>query len=47
MKKDSWIEGVNEEMERKGTVGAFTKQAKRAGMSTVRFAKDVLSCALL
>jgi hypothetical protein len=29
-------------MERKGTVGAFTKQANRAGMSVQNFAKHVL-----
>ena len=41
-KDDNWIQGVDKEMERKGTKGAFTKQAKRAGMSTVAFAKEVL-----
>ena len=41
-KDDNWIQEVDKEMERKGTKGAFTKQAKRAGMSTVAFAKEVL-----
>lgn len=40
MAKD-WIQSVDKEMQRKGTVGAFTKQAKRAGMSVHDFAMKV------
>ena len=40
MSKD-WIQGVDKEMKREGTVGAFTKQAKRAGMSVHDFAMKV------
>ena len=40
MAKD-WIQSVDKEMKRKGTVGAFTKQAKRAGMSVHDFAMKV------
>lgn len=36
-----WIAAVNAEMKRKGTVGSFTKQAKRAGMSVHDFAMKV------
>ena len=42
-KTDNWIGSAVDEMEEKGTVGAFTKKAKKAGMSTVQFAKEVLS----
>jgi hypothetical protein len=41
MKKDNWIQGVTEEMEKRGTVGAFTQQAKDAGMSVHDFAMKV------
>ena len=41
-KTDDWIQGVEAEMEKKGTVGAFTKQAKRAGMTVKEFTKEVL-----
>lgn len=37
----NWIQGVDKEMKREGTVGAFTKQAKRAGMSVHDFAMKV------
>ena len=37
----NWIQGVDKEMEKKGTVGSFTKQAKKAGMSVQDFAKKV------
>jgi hypothetical protein len=40
---DQWIQEATQEMEEDGTVGSFTNQARRAGMSTVQFAKDVLS----
>jgi len=38
---DNWIQSVDKEMEKKGTKGAFTKQAKRAGMSVHDFAMEV------
>ena len=42
-KKEKWMQEASEEMERKGTVGAFTRQAKRAGFkSAVAFARHVL-----
>lgn len=41
MKEDNWIQGVTEEMEKRGTVGAFTRQAKEAGMSVHDFAMKV------
>jgi len=37
----NWIQSVDKEMEKKGTVGAFTKQAKKAGMSVHDFAEEV------
>lgn len=40
---ETWIQDATEEMKKKGTVGAFTKQANRAGMKPVEFAKEVLS----
>jgi hypothetical protein len=43
-KKDkNWIQGVDKEMAKKGTIGAFTKQAKRKGLTPVEFAKQVLA----
>lgn len=39
---DNWIQSVDKEMKRKGTVGAFTKQAKEAGMSVHDFATKVM-----
>jgi hypothetical protein len=39
----NWIQGVNEEMERNDTKGAFTRQAKRAGMSVHDFAEKVMN----
>lgn len=41
MKDKNWIQDVNEGMEERGTVGSFTKQAKRADMSVKDFAEDV------
>ena len=41
-KKGGWIAEVDKEMKEKGTVGAFTKQAKEAGMSVHTFAKKVI-----
>jgi len=42
-KVDKWIQKADKEMEKEGTVGAFTKQAKRVGMTPVAFAKKVLA----
>ena len=42
-KDPNWIGGVREGMERRGTVGAFTRQAKAAGATVPRFAARVLS----
>ena len=36
-----WIQNVEKEMKEKGTVGAFTKQAKNSGMSVQDFAMKV------
>lgn len=38
-----WIDRVKRRMRRRGTVGAFRKQAQRAGQTTAAFAKRVLS----
>lgn len=38
-----WIDRVKQRMRRRGTVGAFRKQAQRAGMTTAEFAQRVLS----
>lgn len=37
-----WIKSVNKNMKRKGTVGAFTKQAKAKKMSVQAYAKKVI-----
>jgi len=37
-----WIQDAVSQMEKKGTIGAFTKQAKREGLSPIDFAKKVL-----
>ena len=43
MEKGGWIQDVREDMEEKGTVGAFTKQARREGYDDVQeFAGYVL-----
>jgi len=39
---DVWIQDAVKEMEKKGTVGVFTKQAEKHGMKPVEFAKEVL-----
>lgn len=41
-KSKKWIAGVRAGMKRRGTVGAFTRQAKRAGKSPQRYAAQVL-----
>ena len=44
MENGGWIQEANERMKAKGTVGAFTKQAKRAGYDSVQsFASHVLN----
>jgi hypothetical protein len=40
-KKDYWMQNVGRKMRQKGTVGAFTEKAKRAGMETQAFARHV------
>jgi hypothetical protein len=37
-----WIQKVREQMEKRGTVGAFRRAAQRAGMDTCSYAEKVL-----
>jgi hypothetical protein len=37
-----WIKDAVNQMKKKGTIGAFTKQAKREGLTPIEFAKKVL-----
>lgn len=37
-----WIQDAITQMQKKGTIGAFTKQAKREGLTPIEFAKKVL-----
>lgn len=37
-----WIQDAVSQMKKKGTIGAFTKQAKREGLTPIEFAKKVL-----
>jgi len=37
-----WIQDAVAQMKKKGTIGAFTKQAKREGVTPIEFAKKVL-----
>jgi hypothetical protein len=37
-----WIQDAVSQMKKKGTIGAFTKQAKREGLTPIDFAKKVL-----
>jgi hypothetical protein len=37
-----WIQDAITQMKKKGTIGAFTKQAKREGLTPIEFAKKVL-----
>ena len=37
-----WIQKATKRMKKKGTVGSFSRAAKRAGMSTSAFATKVL-----
>lgn len=41
-KADRWAQGVDKEMKKKGTEGALTRQAQRAGMKPLPFARKVL-----
>ena len=38
-----WIQEATKDMKKSGTVGAFTKQAKREGLTPIEFAKKVLA----
>ena len=38
-----WIQKATDKMKAKGTVGSFTKAAKRAGKSPAAFQKQVLA----
>ena len=38
-----WIQEATKDMKKSGSVGAFTKQAKREGLTPIEFAKKVLS----
>jgi hypothetical protein len=38
-----WIQDAVNQMKKKGTIGAFTKQAKREGLEPIEFAKKVLN----
>lgn len=40
---NKWIQKATQKMKAKGTTGAFSKQAKNAGMTTKQFANKVLS----
>lgn len=40
--KDLWMQAAEEEMEKKGTIGKFTKKALRHQMTPVDYAKEVL-----
>jgi len=40
---EKWMQAARNKMEKKGTVGSFTKAAKRAGMSTAAYQKQVLA----
>jgi hypothetical protein len=37
-----WIQDAVGQMKKKGTIGAFTKQAKREGLTPIEFAKKVI-----
>lgn len=40
---NKWIQKATQKMKAKGTTGAFSEQAKNAGMTTKEFANKVLS----
>jgi hypothetical protein len=41
-KKKDWIQGVEKSMKKRGTEGAFTKEAKRHGKSVKAYATEVI-----
>lgn len=41
--KGKWIQKARASMERRGTEGAFTRQAKSSGMEVQQFARHVLA----
>jgi len=43
MAKKKWIQKATARMKKKGTVGSFSRAAKKAGMSTSAFATKVLA----
>lgn len=43
MAKGKWIQKATARMERKGTKGAFSAEAKRHGMTTEQYARKILS----
>ena len=42
MNNENWIGKATSAMAKKGTVGLFTAKAKRAGMTTKKFAKKTI-----
>lgn len=42
-RKTKWMQKAAERMEQKGTVGEFTRKAKRAGMTVSQYASKVLA----
>lgn len=42
MKDPKWMEHAAAKMKKKGTVGMFSKQAKKAGMTNLEYAKKVM-----
>jgi plasmid stability protein len=43
VKKNKWLQKATARMEKKGTKGAFSAEAKRHGMSTEQYARKILS----
>ena len=42
MNNENWIKSASASMVKKGTVGLFSAKAKRAGMSTKKYAKKTI-----
>tara|TARA_R110000824_G_scaffold28034_1_gene94562 strand:+ start:176 stop:406 length:231 start_codon:yes stop_codon:yes gene_type:complete len=42
VKKKNWIQKVDKKMEKNKTVGAFTRQARRANMGVQAYARKVI-----
>jgi len=42
MAKKNWLQAADKSMQKRGTVGAFTRQAKRKKMSVQGYAKKVI-----